>query len=343
MYLEDAVAAGSAVPESGSDSDGSATTSAPASRSHSDDVASSVTGANERPNVTGRERESLRSRAQERNENVASASNPPNVNRSTERGSNWSDDADASSTTVTEDDAREVGARSAPDKLFDAAEVRPAGVRIDNVDLMAADDGLLETEQTISVRRNNATLTRPFAEEVGESATTKNGFVLSVRKSLMTTPFVDNNARPVNEGLSENAALGGYAYVPEVGDGFSIGVELGNERVTQSLFHNRNDSIIIDQRPLLSWFAVGVGMEADLLDVPVTGRIALGGTFNSGGPMARASLGVDLVDMLPLGDNSALSFPVGLETSSFVYTYNGQYMISGNWGITAGVGYRINP
>lgn len=166
---------------------------------------------------------------------------------------------------------------------------------------------------------------------------------LELRKSVAERPFVENNARPVetqliNDFFSEGF-VGGVHY-----DAFaktSIGFEVGRERFSQSLLYNREDTLIIEQRPAITWMALAVNYDARPFGVPLTLGVSMGASEYIG-PLVRGRVGFDLLDLFGTRlAGSPLSVPITGEISSLVYTYNDQYMITGNLGLTAGVSYRF--
>lgn len=166
---------------------------------------------------------------------------------------------------------------------------------------------------------------------------------LELRKSVAERPFVENNARPVetqliNDFFSEGF-VGGVHY-----DAFaktSIGLEVGRERFSQSLLYNRADTLIIEQRPAILWAAIAVNHDVRPFGVPLSLGVSLGGSEYAG-PLVRGRVGFDLLDLFGARlAGSPLSVPITGEISSLVYTYNDQYMITGNLGLTAGVSYRF--
>jgi len=160
------------------------------------------------------------------------------------------------------------------------------------------------------------------------------------RKLLLNDPIVDNRALQGRAGgldaaFGENFIAGGY--YPASGS-LQFGIEFGRERYAQSFFYNREDSLVIEQRPVLGWGGFAARLNTtDLLPIPVELGTTLGFSQH-GGPVARGVLSVNLLDLLPGVDaNDRLSFPFGLEASSLVYTVNDQYFVSGNWGLSGGV------
>lgn len=158
---------------------------------------------------------------------------------------------------------------------------------------------------------------------------------IGYRRLLLNDPIVDNQARQAAAaGLDESFIAGGYYLVDER---LQVGIETGRERYAQSFFYNREDSIVIEQRPLLGWGGLAARIETDLLPIPV-GLGATLGFSQHGGPVARGLLSVNLLDIFPVvASNGRLSLPIGFEASSLVYTFNDQYFVSGNWGLSGGV------
>ena len=159
------------------------------------------------------------------------------------------------------------------------------------------------------------------------------------RKLLVNDPIVDNRAlRGAGGGfestLAENFVAGGYYPAGSL----QLGVEFGRERYAQTFFYNREDSLVIEQRPVLGWGGLAARLNTnDLLPIPVTIGTTLGFSQH-GGPVARGLLSVDLLDLVPgIASNSRVSFPFGFEASSLVYTVNDQYFVSGNWGLSGGI------
>lgn len=160
------------------------------------------------------------------------------------------------------------------------------------------------------------------------------------RSLLLNRPIVDNDARQVDADLArENFVLGGY-----YGDatGWQVGLEAGRERYTQSFFYNREDSLVIEQRPIVGWGGLAARLETELFTLPIT----VGGTLGAsqyGGPVMRGLVGADLLGLVTGGTSKAgpLRLPLAVEASSLVYTFNDQYFVSGNWGLNFGLQYRV--
>lgn len=163
---------------------------------------------------------------------------------------------------------------------------------------------------------------------------------LMYRKLLVNDPIVDNRALQGTAGgldaaLAENFVGGGYY---RSSGSLQFGIEFGRERYAQSFFYNREDSLVIEQRPVLGWLGLAARLNTtDLLPIPIEFGATLGLSQHLG-PVARGVLSVDLLDLLPgVASNDRLSFPFGLEASSLVYTVNDQYFIAGNWGLSGGL------
>ncbi len=169
----------------------------------------------------------------------------------------------------------------------------------------------------------------------------ENRLALEFRKGIGTQHFADNNALRVetqflDDLVRENFAVGASVSTPFL-NGWRAGIEGGRERYTQSLFYSQDDVVLIEQRPNITWFGLTIGREADLLGVPLLLQGTIGSSTHLSGPLVRGRVGVDLLDFANL--SSSLSLPLSLEASSLVYTFNGQYLVTGNWGASFGVRY----
>lgn len=170
------------------------------------------------------------------------------------------------------------------------------------------------------------------------SAVQAQPFAVELRKALTSGPFVDNNARQVQGGFisTEDLVVGAY-FSPS--SRYYVGAEYGRERFTQKLFYNQDDTLFIEQRPMINWGSVALGMNLQAFNVPffVQGNV---GASQYGGPLVRGRVGLDLMDLFGQR-SSAFSVPLSVETSSLVYRYNEQYLVTGNWGVNAGARFRF--
>ncbi len=176
------------------------------------------------------------------------------------------------------------------------------------------------------------------AQDFEGSAVNTRPFAVELRKALTRSPFVDNNARQVQSGFisTEDLVVGAY-YSPS--SRYYIGAEYGRERFTQKLFYNEEDTYFIEQRPMINWGSVALGMNLQAFNVPffVQGNV---GASQYGGPLVRGRVGLDLMNLFGQR-SSAFSVPLSVETSSLVYRYNDQYLVTGNWGVNAGARFRF--
>jgi hypothetical protein len=164
-----------------------------------------------------------------------------------------------------------------------------------------------------------------------------------LRKNITERPFVANKALPVetqflNDFFAEGI-VGGVHYSPNRTT--SIGIEVGRERFSQSLLYNREDTLIIEQRPSIAWIAGALNHEVRPFGVPLMLGASVG-ISEYRCPLVRGRVAFDFLDLF--GKRTAalpISVPISGEISSLVYTYNDQYMITGNLGLTAGVSYRL--
>ncbi len=205
---------------------------------------------------------------------------------------------------------------------------------------LAIDNGAGRKENSASRSPSSLPAVVPARYPTPEPTESGNYLGLEVRKLALHRPVVDNEAREVASSFAEeNIVLGGY-----YGDasGWQVGLEVGRERYTQSFFYNREDSLVIEQRPIVGWGGLAARLETEFLTLPIT----VGGTFGAsqyGGPVMRGLVGTDLLDLLTgnASKGSAIRFPLSVEASSLVYTFNDQYFVSGNWGLNFGLQYRI--
>lgn len=245
------------------------------------------------------------------------------------------------------------GNRNATDKLTpmggggspQAAEPNPAFVEIlDQLELeteapkhLRLIDRDVFTPETPDAHQSPSVLTAPPATST--SASERGSFIaVELRKGFLTQPFADNNARRVEKDfLSEDLIAGAY-YSRDAA--WFFGLEGGRERFTQSLFYNQAETLLVEQRPAIAWGGVAFGRRMEAFDIPFFLQGTLGAS-QYGGPMARGRIGFDVAELLGRGASSAFSLPISFEASSLVYTYNGQYLVTGNWGLSGGVRMRF--
>lgn len=185
--------------------------------------------------------------------------------------------------------------------------------------------------------RSPAQLPEPTATDLTPGAAVPR-FTLEVRKGILSQPFADNNARQVSgDFLSEDLVVGGF-YSPD--ENWYFGIEGGRERFTQSLFYNREDTLFVEQRPAVAWGGAVLGRKMSAFDIPFFVQGTMGAS-QYGGPIARGRVGLDVMELLGGRTPSAFSIPFSFEASSLVYTYNGQYLVTGNWGFSGGVRLRF--
>lgn len=203
---------------------------------------------------------------------------------------------------------------------------------------------LLPQDGSEEILENRSPVSAPSIDHVKDDAvTSERSVTLEFRKGVGTQPFADNNARRVEtqfvgDLVQENFVLGASYRTPFLG-GVQVGLEGGRERYTQSLFYNQNDSLLIEQRPNITWFGISLGREVNLLNVPLLLQGTVGSSTHFSGPLVRGRVGVDLLDLTSI--SSSLSMPLSFEASSLVYTFNGQYLVTGNWGASLGVRYKF--
>ena len=176
------------------------------------------------------------------------------------------------------------------------------------------------------------------AQRFDDGQTSGRSITVEMRKALTSGPFVDNNARQIPSSfLSDEDLVIGAHYSPD--SRYYIGVEYGRERFAQKLFYNQDDTLFIEQRPMINWFGLAIGANLQAFNVPLFVQGDLGAS-QYGGPMVRGRVGMDLMHLFGQR-SSALSVPLSVETSSLVYRYNDQYLVTGNWGINAGAQFRF--
>lgn len=186
-------------------------------------------------------------------------------------------------------------------------------------------------------QRSPAQLPEPTATDLTHGAAVPR-FTLELRKGILSQPFADNNARQVSgDFLSEDLVVGGF-YSPD--ENWYFGIEGGRERFTQSLFYNREDTLFVEQRPAVAWGGAVLGRKMSAFDIPFFVQGTMGAS-QYGGPIARGRVGLDVMELLGGRTPSAFSIPFSFEASSLVYTYNGQYLVTGNWGFSGGVRLRF--
>lgn len=206
--------------------------------------------------------------------------------------------------------------------------LRPSGPLVDANDLLPT---------APEAQRSPALLPAPTATDLTPGATVPR-FTLELRKGILSQPFADNNARQVSgDFLSEDIVAGGF-YSPD--EKWYFGIEGGRERFAQSLFYNRDDTLFVEQRPAVAWGGAVLGRKLSAFDIPFFVQGTMGAS-QYGGPIARGRVGLDVMELLGGRAPSAFSIPFSFEASSLVYTYNGQYLVTGNWGFSGGVRLRF--
>lgn len=186
-------------------------------------------------------------------------------------------------------------------------------------------------------QRSPAQLPAPTATDLTHGAAVPR-FTLELRKGILSQPFADNSARQVSgDFLSEDIVVGGF-YSPD--ENWYFGIEGGRERFTQSLFYNRAETLFVEQRPAVAWGGAVLGRKVSAFDIPFFVQGTMGAS-QYGGPIARGRVGLDVMELLGGRTPSAFSIPLSFEASSLVYTYNGQYLVTGNWGFSGGVRLRF--
>lgn len=187
------------------------------------------------------------------------------------------------------------------------------------------------------VQRSPAHLPEPTATDLTHGTAVPR-FALELRKGILSQPFADNSARQVSgDFLSEDLVVGGF-YSPD--ENWYFGIEGGRERFTQSLFYNRAETLFVEQRPAVAWGGAVLGRNMSAFDIPFFVQGTMGAS-QYGGPIARGRVGLDVMELLGGRTPSAFSIPFSFEASSLVYTYNGQYLVTGNWGFNGGVRLRF--
>jgi hypothetical protein len=175
----------------------------------------------------------------------------------------------------------------------------------------------------------------PFALSAAPPEIT--GLTLELRNQAVSRAFVDNNAREVAPVLGDESTLSlGYRVDHDVW----FSVELGRSRYTQVLMvdapRDANGSIRysrVEQEPNITW--VGLGMKGTFAeDVLGFARPFWHGVVGFGldnGPLMRGRLG------LAYDVAAGLSINGSLDASTLVYMYNGQPLVTGKYGLSAGL------
>lgn len=186
--------------------------------------------------------------------------------------------------------------------------------------------------------RSGKKLPEPSPFDFRETGENSRPLTLELRKALTSGPIVDNNALEVNNGFLSDEDFVASAYYA-LGSGMYTGLEVGRERYAQKLFHNRDDTLFIEQRPVINWLGGTLGTHLNAFSVPFFVQAGFG-VSEYGGSMGRGRIGIDVMDLLGRS-SGAFSVPLSVEASSLVYRYNKQYLVTGNWGINAGAQFRF--
>ena len=180
----------------------------------------------------------------------------------------------------------------------------------------------------------------PISSLIGIDERT-DGFV-EARRTTLTQPFVANDANVVEERPYDEATIGVYLRTSERS---AIGIEAGQGRYNQVLVipedyvdeHGNpiGESISrIDQSPNVMWFGLAarqqLGAPLPSLQTWIQGTLGYG---VNNGPMLNARLGASY-EMLP-----GVSATGAIETSTLIYMFNRQPLVSGKYGVTIGLQY----
>ena len=253
-------------------------------------------------------------------------------------------------TTVAASDVSEKIEHDAAKTMVDLSDMKTK-VRADNQKVeprtrsLEASSDLLPLKSDSDPTMNRSPLPVVPAEKIkvieDEAAMPDQSIAVEFRKGVVSEHFADNNARKIqtqffNDMFKEDFAVGAY-YSPDAK--WQFGIEGGSERYTQSLFYNQNDSVFIEQRPNITWLGLAVGHQVEVLEMPILLQGTLGASTDLGGPLIRGRVGTDLLNLM--NTSVPFSVPLSLDISSLVYTYNGQYLVTGNWGLNLGIRYNL--
>ncbi len=117
-------------------------------------------------------------------------------------------------------------------------------------------------------------------------------------------------------------------------DGLGLGLEAGSETYDQTLRYQGGDTLQIDQRPRYTWGGATLRYEISrfsLVGLAPFVQTTLGAT--SVGPMLRVRVGAQYQI------SGAFGATIGGEMSSLMYQFDGQRLMSGRVGATAGLQY----
>lgn len=166
----------------------------------------------------------------------------------------------------------------------------------------------------------------PYADVEEDRGTS---WMLEARRGFGMQPFSENNARQVASALTDDGGLGIYH---QLSSSFAIGLEGGRGRYTQTLPYQHGDTLVVEQRPSITWVGLLAGRYTfDELFPRV--QPFFNGVFGyalKNGPMADGRFG------LQWNISQNFRFAGALETSGLIYRYSKQTMVTGKWGITLG-------
>ena len=160
-----------------------------------------------------------------------------------------------------------------------------------------------------------------------------------LRSNAWMQPFVDNNARHLDGGLDEEMVAGMFV---RMGENFTAGLEVGQGRYPQVLVYPEtytdNGAPVgrrierIEQEPTVAWLGLAGRWELGAISrkLPFWTQLTLGYGFDQG-PMLNGRAGVDF------NLSRTISLTGALETTSLVYFFNGQPLVSGKYGLSLGV------
>jgi hypothetical protein len=167
-----------------------------------------------------------------------------------------------------------------------------------------------------------------------------------VHRSVPIRPYVENNARKVDPSPLDESSFS--FYVP-ASESLWLGLEVGQGRYTQVLVlpedyvdaesgrHVGQDFSRVEQNPNILWTGLGARWQPGELASGVSwwmqGTLAYG--LKNGGPLFNTRLGLST----KFGER--LSLNGSLETSTLVYLFNGQPLVSGKWGLGAGLQFDL--
>jgi hypothetical protein len=178
---------------------------------------------------------------------------------------------------------------------------------------------------------------RPSSIESMLASDPGKGFI-EVRRGALMRPYVDNAAREETPKFSDE--LSGALFV-RTDDVMSIGFEVGQGRYTQVLVlpdnyvykgQDMSNVARIEQEPNVTWFGVGGRFELGELINGLWAQGTVGYGVNNG-PMFNTRVG------LSQEIATSVSLTGAIETSTLVYSFEGQNLLTGKYGLTVGLQY----